>query len=217
MKKYLSVFALLTIVLSSCGKKNDSKPIVKNIEMNIIKKGGYKVDSFESKLVWKGRQLSSKEHDGTLEISSGSIEIDKSGSIYGDIKIDMKSISTSDLEGKWKDKLDGHLKSPDFFNVKGFPTATLTFKGDQNKTTNGEINGEINFDGDLTIKGITQITKFSAKINQIGNEVIATASISFDRSEYDIRYGSGKFFDNLGDKLIYDEITVEVSIVAKMI
>ena len=213
MKKYLSVFALLTIVLSSCAKKSDSKPIVKNIEMNTIKKGGYKVDSFESKLVWKGRQLSSKEHDGTLDISSGSIEIDKSGRIFGDIKIDMKSISTSDLEGKWKDKLDGHLKSPDFFNVKGFPTATVTFKGNQNKTTNGEIN----FEGDLTIKGITQITKFSAKINQIGDKVIATASISFDRSEYDIRYGSGKFFDNLGDKLIYDEITAEVSIVAKML
>lgn len=213
MKKYLSVFALLTIVLSSCAKKSDSKPIVKNIEMNTIKKGGYKVDSFESKLVWKGRQLSSKEHDGTLDISSGSIEIDKSGRIFGDIKIDMKSISTSDLEGEWKDKLDGHLKSPDFFNVKGFPTATVTFKGNQNKTTNGEIN----FEGDLTIKGITQITKFSAKINQIGDKVIATASISFDRSEYDIRYGSGKFFDNLGDKLIYDEITAEVSIVAKMI
>lgn len=213
MKKYLSVFALLTIVLSSCAKKSDSKPIVKNIEMNTIKKGGYKVDSFESKLVWKGRQLSSKEHDGTLDISSGSIEIDKSGRIFGDIKIDMKSISTSDLDGKWKDKLDGHLKSPDFFNVKGFPTATVTFKGNQNKTTNGEIN----FEGDLTIKGITQITKFSAKINQIGDKVIATASISFDRSEYDIRYGSGKFFDNLGDKLIYDEITAEVSIVAKML
>ena len=213
MKKYLSVFALLTIVLSSCAKKSDSKPIVKNIEMNTIKKGGYKVDSFESKLVWKGRQLSSKEHDGTLDISSGSIEIDKSGRIFGDIKIDMKSISTSDLEGEWKDKLDGHLKSLDFFNVKGFPTATVTFKGNQNKTTNGEIN----FEGDLTIKGITQITKFSAKINQIGDKVIATASISFDRSEYDIRYGSGKFFDNLGDKLIYDEITAEVSIVAKML
>ena len=213
MKKYLSVFALLTIVLSSCAKKSDSKPIVKNIEMNTIKKGGYKVDSFESKLVWKGRQLSSKEHDGTLDISSGSIEIDKSGRIFGDIKIDMKSISTSDLEGEWKDKLDGHLKSPDFFNVKGFPTATVTFKGNQNKTTNGEIN----FEGDLTIKGITQFTKFSAKINQIGDKVIATASISFDRSEYDIRYGSGKFFDNLGDKLIYDEITAEVSIVAKML
>ena len=209
MKKYLSVFALLTIVLSSCAKKSDSKPIVKNIEMNTIKKGGYKVDSFESKLVWKGRQLSSKEHDGTLDISSGSIEIDKSGRIFGDIKIDMKSISTSDLEGEWKDKLDGHLKSPDFFNVKGFPTATVTFKGNQNKTTNGEIN----FEGDLTIKGITQITKFSAKINQIGDKVIATASISFDRSEYDIRYGSGKFFDNLGDRLIYDEINIDVLIV----
>ena len=212
MKKYLSVFALLTIVLSSCAKKSDSKSIVKNIEMNTIKKGGYKVDSFESKLVWKGRQLSSKEHDGTLDISSGSIEIDKSGRIFGDIKIDMKSISTTDLEGKWKDKLDGHLKSPDFFNVKDFPTATVTFKGNQNKITNGEIN----FEGDLTIKGITQITKFSAKINQIGDKVFATALISFDRSEYDVRYGSGKFFENLGDKLIYDEITVNVAIVAKM-
>ena len=81
------------------------------------------------------------------------------------IKIDMQSINTTNLEGAWKDKLDGHLKSPDFFSVSNFPNALIKFSGNQNMSNNGEIN----FEGNLTIKEITHPTKFSAKLNQIGD------------------------------------------------
>lgn len=198
--------------MSSCGKKNESNPVNRNINQKVINVGKYKVDDINSKLVWKGKQLSSKEHDGTLNLNGGIVTIDESGNISGQIKIDMQSINTTNLEGAWKDKLDGHLKSPDFFSVSNFPNALIKFSGNQNMSNNGEIN----FEGNLTIKEITHPTKFSAKLNQIGDKVFATGLVSFDRSKYDVRYGSGKFFENLGDKLIYDEITVNVSIVAKM-
>lgn len=210
MKKYFNVLITLTLLLNSCGKKTESSPINKNIGQKVINEGKYQIDDINSKLVWKGKQLSSKEHDGTLNLSEGNVTIDKSGNISGQIKIDMKSISTTNLEGAWKDKLDGHLKSPDFFSVNDFPNAFIKFNGNQNRS----INGEINFDGELRIKGITHPTRFSAKLNQIGNKVFATGRVSFDRSKYDVKYGSGKFFENLGDKLIYDEIIVNVSIVA---
>ena len=212
MNKYFSVFIVWTILLSSCGEKNESNPVNRNINQKVINVGKYKVDDINSKLVWKGKQLSSKEHDGTLNLNGGIVTIDESGNISGQIKIDMQSINTTNLEGAWKDKLDGHLKSPDFFSVSNFPNALIKFSGNQNMSNNGEIN----FEGNLTIKEITHPTKFSAKLNQIGDKVFATGLVSFDRSKYDVRYGSGKFFENLGDKLIYDEITVNVSIVAKM-
>ena len=85
------------------------------------------------------------------------------------IKIDMQSINTTNLEGAWKDKLDGHLKSPDFFSVNDFPNALIKFSGNQNMSNNGEIN----FEGNLTIKEITHPTKFSAKLNQIGDNLNA--------------------------------------------
>ena len=110
MNKYFSVFIIWTILLSSCGKKNESNPVNRNINQKVINVGKYKVDDINSKLVWKGKQLSSKEHDGTLNLNGGIVTIDESGNISGQIKIDMQSINTTNLEGAWKDKLDGHLK-----------------------------------------------------------------------------------------------------------
>jgi polyisoprenoid-binding protein YceI len=211
-KLFNGINLVLLLIIIGCGKKNDSNPMLKQVGTVSINHGEYKVNNYESKLIWKGKQLSTKEHDGTLEISSGSVNIDKSGNIYGDIEINMESISTTDLEGRWKEKLDGHLKSPDFFGVKSFPIASIKFNGNKNKTTNGEVK----LDGYLTIKGTTHPIIFLAKLNQKGNKIIAKAPVSFDRTKYNVRYGSGKFFENLGDKLIYDEINIDVSIVAEL-
>ena len=44
--------------------------------------------------------------------------------------------------------------------------------------------------------------------------VKATAEIELDRSEFDVKYGSGSFFDGLGDKLIYDDFNLTIELVA---
>ena len=160
MNKYFSVFIIWTILLSSCGEKNESNPVNRNINQKVINVGKYKVDDINSKLVWKGKQLSSKEHDGTLNLNGGIVTIDESGNISGQIKIDMQSINTTNLEGAWKDKLDGHLKSPDFFSVSNFPNALIKFSGNQNMSNNGEIN----FEGNLTIKVNDSPNKIFSKI-----------------------------------------------------
>ena len=108
----------------------------------------------------------------------------------------MTTINTTDLEGEYKGKLDGHLKSDDFFGVENYPTAKLVFKKVEASGKNA-----YNVNADLTIKGKTNPISFTISI--YGNK--ATANLKIDRSKYDVRYGSTSFFDNLKDKAIYDE------------
>jgi polyisoprenoid-binding protein YceI len=110
-----------------------------------------------------------------------------------------------DLEaGEWHDKLVGHLKSDDFFGVEKFPTSELII------TESAPFkNNEATVTGKLTIKGITHPVTFKAV--KVGTGY--TALITVDRTKYDIKYGSGKFFDSLGDKMIYDEFTLDVKLV----
>lgn len=149
----------------------------------------------ESKVVWKGYKVTGS-HEGTIDIKSGTLSFDGDKLVGGEFVIDMNTINTTDLEGEYKGKLDGHLKADDFFGVANHPTASLVFK-------KVKASGKNAYDvtADLTIKGITHPIDFTISI--YGNK--ATASVKVDRTKYDIRYGSSSFFDGLKDKAIYDE------------
>ncbi|MFD0988965.1 YceI family protein [Mariniflexile jejuense] len=149
----------------------------------------------KSKVVWKGYKVTGS-HEGTIAIKSGSLTFDNGKLTGGEFVIDMTTINSTDLQGGGKEKLDGHLKSDDFFGVEKFPTAKLVFK----KVTASGKNA-YNVTGDLTIKGKTNPITFTISI--YGNK--ATASLKVDRTKYDVRYGSTSFFDDLKDKAIYDE------------
>ena len=122
----------------------------------------------------------------------------------GEFIIDMSSITNKDIEDPgYKAKLEGHLKSDDFFGVETFPTAKLEIKSSSAfKNNKGTVNAH------LTIKDITHPIKF--EVRKDGKWLMA--EIVVDRSKYDVRYGSGSFFDNLGDKMIYDDFTMTVKI-----
>ncbi|GAA4270496.1 YceI family protein [Hyunsoonleella aestuarii] len=149
----------------------------------------------KSTVVWKGYKVTGS-HEGTISIKSGDLLFDEDKLTGGNFVIDMASITVTDLEGDYKGKLEGHLKSDDFFGVANHPTASLVF-------TNVESSGKnsYNVTGDLSIKGITHPIDFSISI--YGSK--ATASLKIDRSKYDVKYGSTSFFDGLKDKAIYDE------------
>ncbi|MBI89866.1 MAG: lipid-binding protein [Candidatus Marinimicrobia bacterium] len=210
MKKTLFLLIIIPLfVISSCGQKKEKSSSLSKEDVPSIAQGQYDVNLTESKLEWIGKQLSAKEHRGTLNIKKGQISIDDSGVINGGIEIDMLSINTTDIKGRGKDRLDGHLKSPDFFDVEKHPVAFLKFKSD----SKDYLDGQLKFVGELTIKNITHPISFQSKINSINGKLSANAKVAFDRSLYDVRYGSGKFFDNLGDRLIYDEINIDVLII----
>ncbi|CAM1345520.1 YceI family protein [Tenacibaculum amylolyticum] len=153
------------------------------------------INTTKSTLEWKGYKVTGS-HNGTITIKSGFLTFDNDKLTGGSVTIDMASINTTDLSGDYKNNLDGHLKSDDFFGVKKFPTATLVFK---KVKTSGKNAYDVK--ADLTIKGITKPVKF--KISVYGKK--ATASLKVDRTQFNVRYGSASFFDNLKDKAIYDE------------
>ena len=148
-----------------------------------------------SKIVWKGYKVTGS-HDGTIALKSGSLNFSEGILTGGELTIDMTSITVTDLEGEYKGKLEGHLKSDDFFGVEKNPTSTLAF-------TNVKSTGKNSYSvtGDLTIKGITKSITFDLSV--YGNK--ATAALKIDRAKFDVKYGSTSFFDGLKDKAIYDE------------
>jgi len=163
----------------------------------------------ESSAVWTATKIVGGGHTGTIQISEGSLELDGKKLSGGSFVIDMTTINNTDQEGEWKGKLEGHLKSDDFFAVESFPTSSLNIT-----KVESAGKGKYNVTADLTIKGKTGSVTFPTEINISDNKVSATAKITIDRSKYDVRYGSNSFFDNLGDKAISDEFIIEIKLVA---
>lgn len=165
------------------------------------------VDVKASTLTWTGYKVTG-QHTGNVKIKSGDLIFSGDVVTGGSFVIDVTSITCTDLDAEYGGKLVGHLKSDDFFGADKYPTASL-------KITRAIPQGDGSYKilADLTIKGKTNPTKFVAKVAKEGNKQVATAEIKVDRSEYDIRYGSGSFFDNLGDKTIYDEFDLNVRLV----
>jgi len=168
----------------------------------------YAVNTTESEVKWTGTKLIGK-HFGKIGISSGVIQFSEGQFLGGEATIDTASLTVEDLQGSGKDKLTNHLKSADFFDVEQFPTAAI-------EITEVKPAGENLYDvtADLTIKNTTNPVSFQAQVERTESGVTASAIITIDRTAYDIRYGSGKFFENLGDKTIHDDFTLDVSISA---
>lgn len=160
------------------------------------------IKTAESSVIWKGYKVTGS-HQGTIAIKNGSLTFNDSKLTGGSFIIDMTSIANTDLEGEYKGKLEGHLKSDDFFGVEKFPTALLVFT--KVKST-GKNSYKVT--GNITIKGTTKSITLDLSI--YGNK--ATASLKIDRTKFDVRYGSTSFFDGLKDKAIYDEFDLVVDL-----
>ncbi|WP_038531702.1 YceI family protein [Formosa agariphila] len=155
----------------------------------------------ESQITWTGHKVTG-QHDGTLTLKDGALEFNNKQLIGGEFTMDMTSINTTDLEGKSKAKLDGHLKSDDFFGTEKYPTATLKFTEVKGQGTDYTVTG------DLTVKGITKPITFNMTVA----EGSAKAAFKIDRTKYGIKYGSASFFDDLQDKAIYNEFDLNVAL-----
>lgn len=169
---------------------------------NTVDKEKKEVKTDASTVTWKAYKVTGS-HNGTVDLKSGALMFDEGKLTGGEFTVDMTSIVNNDLEGDSRGKLEGHLKSDDFFGVANHPSSKLVFT--EVKAT-GKNSYEVT--GDLTIKGITKPITFDVSV--YGSK--ATATLKVDRAEYDVRYGSGSFFDNLGDKTIYDEFDLVVDL-----
>lgn len=170
----------------------------------------FHIQPSSSTVNWTGKKVLGL-HTGSINIASGFIDIVDSTIAGGEIQIDMTSIVITDIEDKkTHDDFLAHLLNDDFFSVDKFKTAKLTVTG----STKIEIN-KFKIDGALTIKDITHPVSFIATVEVFTDFLHSLGEIVIDRTLYNIRYGSGKFIDNLGDKLIYDDFVLQFKLVGQ--
>ena len=208
LKKFL-IPAILISFIVSCEKSSKKKIDTSLPKPTLsLSSGDYVMDNDNSSIKWTGRELSTKSHYGSLQMKNGSLTVNTDGTVNGIIKIDMTTIDCEDLQGRSKASLERHLRSDDFFSVESHPIATLTFKSE------GGIGAgnKLAFNGDLEIKGISHPISFESEVKSVDPKVNALVDMTFDRSKYNVRFRSGTFFQNLGDKLIYDDIEISVDI-----
>ncbi|MBH48721.1 MAG: lipid-binding protein [Halobacteriovorax sp.] len=171
----------------------------------------YSFNSDQSKLEWEGKKVSGA-HQGTVSLKSGTVQLEKGALTGGEVVVNLEKMTVTDLQGEWADKLVGHLKSDDFFSVKDHPN--VSFKINSVKKLKGD---QFSVSGPLTIKGKTSEQSFNVSVKESAKEVNIVGEINIDRTTYNIKYGSGKFYDpkTLGDKMIDDKFTIKLNLVAK--
>jgi polyisoprenoid-binding protein YceI len=167
----------------------------------------YNADTSASTITWIGKKVTG-EHNGAINLKDASFDLKEGVLVGGNFTIDMATMVSLDLEGEWKQKLEGHLKSDDFFGVEKFPTATFVITRSVPKGP-----GKYKVVGDITIKGVTEQIQFPVDVTEENGQITGTAKVTIDRSKLNVRYGSGSFFDNLGDKTIYDDFELSIKIV----
>lgn len=170
----------------------------------------YVIDVATSTLKWRGENVVGKKHEGAILVKRGNITIAGGAVTGGELVIDMNTLTNTDLSGEEKTKIESHLKSPDFFDAAQFGEAKYTIvSGAKTNAITYEIKGK------LTIKGKTQDLNCKLVIAPNGQDINVGGGFMFDRSQFDVRYGSDKFFDNLGNNMIKNEVIMTLNLQGK--
>lgn len=209
MKKLLVLPAIAAVIMSSCagnpeGKKAEVQDSVATEQIATPAGEVFNVDAAQSKVVWTGTKVTGA-HTGTIAIKSGSLNAENGVLTGGTFTLDLNTISSTDLEGEYKEKLDTHLKSADFFDAAQFPEATFVVT----KVEAGATAQDAKISGNLTIKGVTKNISFDAKVIESNATTIKTeADFNIVRADWGVNYEGKK------DDLISAEINFKVSLVA---
>jgi rhodanese-related sulfurtransferase/polyisoprenoid-binding protein YceI len=173
----------------------------------------YRVDTDQSIIEWIGRNANTR-HFGTIAIRSGAVTV-KDGGISGVFEIDMNSIKNTNLEGnELQPVLISHLNSDDFFFTKVFPAARFSFSGAKIAEVPFLSSPNCQINGTLELRGIKADQQFKATVTRTAdNGLTAEAHFDIDRTNWNIIYGSTRFFEHLGMHLVFDLISIQVRIV----
>jgi len=228
MRRLSFIFALFIVTASivSCASGGDKTKTGDAKDVAMIEGAvSLDLDLQNSRVEWEGYKPTGK-HNGTVDIKSGKLELKDGALVGGSFEIDMNTIKDFDLtDPEYNAKLVGHLKSADFFEVEKFPSATFVITAatpvDGSKVDKSKERGPITpthaITGNLTIKGITKSITFNALVEtKDGMFSAVTNQFFIDRAEFNVQYGSRKFFDNLKDQFINDEMGITLVIKAKL-
>ena len=205
------------LLLASCGgkkytvKTDDKKDVAVATPLSTT----FTADVTNSTLGWLGENVTGKKHNGTISITAGTINVENDLIKAGTFTVDMNTIKNSDLpDAKKNGMLVDHLKSADFFDVAKFPTTKFDITGAEKLAAPDSAGNNYKIMGNLTLKDITKNITIPAKVTMDSTKFTAVSKFTIDRSEWNVQYGSGKFFKYLGDYMIKDEITFDLNLVA---
>ena len=169
---------------------------------------GLPVDIASSKVVWTASKVGGS-HTGDVTLASGVLTVQNGVLLLADVSMNMESITCSDLSSATSNaNLVSHLKDEDFFHVSSHPRAHFRTTSVERKAQVGERT-TFHVEGVLTIKGIEAPNAFDVDLWAEGDRYRATGAILFDRTVYGIQYGSGSFFEGLGNRMIRDEVELD--------
>jgi len=216
MKKVIVFSSLITLgFLASCGQNASKTEEAQTAAKADSSAQAFVMDTAATKMEWFASKVTGK-HNGTLKIKSGELKVQGGKLIAGMFTMDMKSIKVADItEAETNAKLTAHLNSEDFFNTSTNPEATFELISAEPIANAATDAPNYTLKGNLTIKGISKAISFPAKVQLTDDAVNASAEFPIDRTEWDIKYGSGKFFKDLADKAINDNFDVKLNISAK--
>lgn len=183
----------------------DAEEIIE--ESRLLENGTYTLVGEGSSMRWKGSRPLIKGYfdNGVITISDGRATIASGSLTKGEIIIDMTSIrAESTGRERGQSLLTRDLKSDNWFNVEQYPESLFVFTSYEEN-----VDGTITITGELTIKDTTDTLSFPARIvMREGRLILEATDIEVDRTVWDIRYQSGSFFSDLGEKLIDDIFTL---------
>lgn len=227
MKDHLKFIVLSAIIVfaaacSSGGSKTEATDAreVKSENFDQL----YAVNTDKSEIEWEGYKPTG-QHNGTIDISNGNLEIKDSNIVGGSFTINMHSIKVLDLKDPDDNaKLTGHLKSADFFEADTYPEATFVITAvkpidgttiDKTKEK-GDLVPTHAITGNLTMKDQTRSITFNALVEQNADRITAQTNQFFiDRSQWNVKYRSKSFFNDLKDNFINDEMGLKIYLTAE--
>jgi polyisoprenoid-binding protein YceI len=177
--------------------------------------GTYVLVASSSSMQWEGRKtlIVNYVDTGTIRIKEGSATVSGGAVTSGSVVVDMTTISTDTTgRGSGQDMQEKHIKGADFFDVEKYPTSTFAFQS----ISAADAAGKVTVTGTLTIKDVAQPVSFPATLTAEGDTLTMRATATLDRTLWGIKYGSGKFFTDLGDKVIDDMFTVSFTAVGTL-
>lgn len=213
---------IVTLILSACAGALPPAPAPAAAEVSVAEVSSvevaaptgdpatYSIDTVASELLWTGSNIVGSEQTGTIDISNGSLDFVGTTLTGGSVTIDMTTMSSINLPANKAPELIGHLSNEDFFEVAAYPSSVLVFRSAEATA----VENQYLVTADLTIKDVTDELTFLADVSVSDGALTATADIEFDRTQWGVIYGSGSFFDGLGDRVINDEVTMTVTLVA---
>lgn len=217
--QFFSLFLLAGLVLTACQNSNSGAAAVDATEATAAaataaEAANYTVDAAASVVNWEGYKPGQYSHYGTMKVQGGQVGIKDGLPVSGNFVIDVASLASSEdkMPADDKAKLEGHLKTGDFFEVEKFPTGSFEVTGVA--PLSGDANANCKLTGNLTLKGVTKSVEIPAQVTVTeGKVMVQTPEFTINRTDWGIKYSSG-LIGTVKDKIIADDVKLKITLVA---